>query len=276
MLETTARTSEAKLMAPYFKAFLELADRSAFLENVYVADGAAHVVELGGELERAVRMAVRPQHRTPLVERLRGWWHAKVHDHLTRVARGERDRILAEEVELQLGVIAQQFRDEALPIDFDDMPEPSEDEVSESERVFVHQLRLIALSSPRIRQCIYDHNRAFAQRSRWEREKLVGVGELKDYDARLVDEWRRHFLPETDDELDGLDEVAICAKARDRFLNLDQRILPSIRAQVRAGYVANGSLHMLADRLAIGWHPQWLDRLRALLPELNDAAEGVA
>jgi hypothetical protein len=276
ILETVARTSEAQTMAPYFQAFLNLEDRAGFLENVFVVDGASAVADLGPDLERAVRMAVRPQHRTALVERLRGWWHSKVHDHLTRIAKGEHDRILSEEVEYQLGAIAQQFRDDDLPIDFYDMASPSDDEVIESERPFVLQLRLIALSNPRIRQCIYDHNRAFAQRSRWEREKLLHVGELKNYEARLIDEWRRHFLPETDDEPDDLEEAAICAKARGRFLRLDQSVLPKIRPQVVAEYVANGSLHMLADTLAIGWHPQWLERLREILPEVAPETEGAA
>lgn len=273
MLDTIARTSEASTMAAHFKAYLALEDRAAFLQHVVVADGLSAVADIGTDLDRAVRMAVRPQHRTALVERLRGWWYAKVYDHLTRIASGERDRILSEEVELQLNAIAQKFRDDDLPIDFYDMAAPAAGEAAESERAFVAQLRLISLSNPRIRQCIYDHNRAFAQRSRWEREKLLHVGELKEYDERLIDEWRRHFLPETNDEPDRTEDE-ICADARSRFIALDQSVLPKVRPQVAAEWVANGSLHMLADSLTIGWHPQWLERLRAILPETP--AEGAA
>jgi hypothetical protein len=207
------------------------------------------------------------------VERLRGWWFPKVYDHLTRVASGQRDRILSGEVEAQLLAVAQQLRDDDLPIDFYDMPEPTQGEVAEDERVFVHQLRLIALASARLRQCIYDHNRAFAQRSRWEREKLLHVGELKAYETRLKEEWRRYCLPETDDDGEE-DEEVIQAKARDQFLRLDQSVLPRIRSHVEAEYVGNGSLHILADRLEIGWHPGWLARLRELLPDLAIGGEG--
>jgi hypothetical protein len=274
-LESIARTSENEAHQTYYQSFLALGSegRARFLSRVVLIDGFPAVADLASELELAVRKSTKASHRAALVERLRGWWFPKVYDHLTRVASGERDRILSGEVESQLLALAQRLRDDDLPIDFLDMPEPSEGEVAEDERVFVHQLRLIALGSKRLRQCIYDHNRAFAQRSRWEREKLLHVGELKDYETRLKEEWRRYCLPETDD--DGEEQEAVIqTSARDRFLRLDQSVLPRIRRHVEAEYVGNGSLHILADRLEIGWHPAWLARLRELLPDLAIGGEG--
>jgi hypothetical protein len=184
-LDTTARTSENQAHKPYYQAYLGLGERRMqFVSRVTLIDGVPALRDLAAELELAVRKSTRPTHRVALIERLRGWWYRKVYDHLTRIASGERDRILSSEVESQLLAVAQRLRDDDLPIDFYDMPSPTENEVAEDERAFVHQLRLIALSSARLRQCIYDHNRAFAQRSRWEREKLLHVGELKDYETR--------------------------------------------------------------------------------------------
>lgn len=276
-LESIARTSENQAQQTYYQSYLSLGSdgRVEFLSRVTLIDAVPAVADLASELQLAVRKSTKAAHRAALIERLRGWWLPKVYDHLTRVASGQRDRILSGEVESQLLALAQQLRDDDLPIDFYDMAEPTEDEVGEDERTFVHQLRLIALGSPRIRQCIYDHNRAFAQRSRWEREKLLHVGELKDYETRLKEEWRRFCLPNTDDEGED-DEPVIQAKARDRFLRLDQSTLPRIRSHVEAEYVGNGSLHILADRLEIGWHPAWLARLRELLPDLAAEGEGVA
>ena len=65
--------------------------------------------DIGAELELAVRKATTPAHRVHLVERLRGWWHQKVHAHLVRVAAGEVDRILSDDVEQKLLDIAQAF-----------------------------------------------------------------------------------------------------------------------------------------------------------------------
>lgn len=274
--ESIARTSENQAHQAYYQAFLTLGNegRVQLLSRVTLIDGVPAVADLASELQLAVRKSTKAAHRAALIERLRGWWFPKVYDHLTRVASGQRDRILSGEVESQLLALAQQLRDDDLPIDFYDLPEPSEGQVAEDERTFVHQLRLIALGSARLRQCIYDHNRAFAQRSRWEREKLLHVGELKDYETRLKEEWRRFCLPDTDDEGED-DEQVIQGRARERFLRLDQSTLPRIRSHVQAEYVGNGSLHILADRLEIGWHPAWLARLRELLPELAIGDPGV-
>lgn len=152
------------------------------------------------------------------------------------------------------------------------MDQPDLDDVAADDRVFVEQLRMIALGSERLRQCIYDHNRAYEQRSRWQREDLLEIGELDFYDARLVDEWRRHFTPLTDDE-NNAEEPTIQAAARGAFQRLDLSVLPAIRPHVTAGFVGNGSLHMLADRLRIGWHPQWLERLHQLLPDVPGAPQ---
>ena len=98
--------------------------------------------------------------------------------HLDAIARGQPHRIGAGELESKLLEIAEALRDENLPIDVLGMAEPTEQEVSESDRLFVAQLRLVAMSSERLRKCIYDHNCAFAQRSRWQRDRLVDVGEI--------------------------------------------------------------------------------------------------
>jgi len=276
-LVTVARTSENQANQLYYQAFLGLGEdgRLEFLSRVTLIDGVPAVPDLASELELAVRKSTKASHRAALIERLRGWWFSTVFDHLMRVALGQRDRIVSGEVESKLLELSQQLRDDDLPIDFYDMPEPNEDEVTDDERVFVHQLRLIALGSARLRQCIYDHNRAFAQRSRWEREKLLHIGELKDYETRLKEEWKRFCLPDTDDESED-DESTVQSKARDRFIRLDQSTLPRIRTHVEAEFVANGSLHILSDRLEIGWHPAWLERIRQVLPELAGPVEGVA
>jgi hypothetical protein len=137
-------------------------------------------------------------------DRLRGWWHKRAIAHLDVVARGLPDRIGAGELESELLEIADALRDDNLPIDVLDMAEPTEQEVSESDRIFVAQLRLVALGSERLRKCIYDHDRAFAQRSRWQRDRLLEVGELSPCDRDLKEAWERYFLPVGEDDDEGL------------------------------------------------------------------------
>lgn len=280
-LEQTARTSNSEANASYYAAFLGLtdADRRALLERVEVVDGAAPAADMQPLLERAVRKSVKPQRRTALVDRLRGWWHKRAIAHLDKVARGQTDRITAGELEGELLELADTLRDESLPIDVLDMAEPTDEEVSDSDRLFVAQLRLVALGSERIRRCIYDHNRAFAQRSRWQRDRLLEIGELGRYDRELKEAWQGFFLPLTDAQDDGgLDEATIQREARERFVELDRSDLAPIRRNVREGWVARGSLHVIADRLEIGWHPKWLEYLRHRLDEVRDdpSAEATA
>lgn len=271
-LERTAHASGSSANADYYAAFLALSDdeRREFLDRVEIFDGVLPLADVQPLLERAVRKSVKPQRRTALVDRLRGWWHKRTIAHLDAISRGDPDRIGAAELEAELLEIADALRDENLPIDVLDMSEPTEQEVSESDRIFVAQLRLVALASERLRKCIYDHNRAFAQRSRWQRDRLLEVGELGKYDRELKEAWERYFLPVGDDDTEGLDEDAVRRQARERFAALDRSDLAPIRRDVREGWVARGSLHVIADRLEIGWHPEWLSHLRDRLGEVQD------
>lgn len=278
-LERTAHASASASNADYYAAFLALTaeQRHGLLDRVEIFDGVSPIAEVQPLLERAVRKSVKPQRRGALVDRLRGWWHKRAIVHLDAVARGLPDRIGAGEFESELLEIADALRDENLPIDVLDMAEPTEEEVSESDRIFVAQLRLVALSSERLRKCIYDHNRAFAQRSRWQRDRLLEVGELSRYDRELKEAWERFFLPVGDDDDQKVDADTVRRRAREQFAELDRSNLAPIRRDVREGWVARGSLHVIADRLEIGWHPQWLAHLRDRLGEVrDDPAAGAA
>ena len=238
-LERTAQTSTSTANAPYYAAFLALSaeQRRVLLKRVEIVDGAAPAADIQPLLERAVRKSVKPQRRAPLVDRLRGWWHKRAIAHLDAIATGQRDRITSAELESELLELADALRDENLPIDVLDMVEPTDQEVSESDRIFVAQLRLVALGSERLRKCIYDHNRAFAQRSRWQRDRLLEIGELSRYDRELKEAWERFFLPLTDNDgsEDNVDEETIRREARERFAELDRSDLAPIRREVRGG-----------------------------------------
>lgn len=277
-LERTARESQSEANKSYYEAFLGLSleNRKALLDRVDVIDEMADVASVADDLMRAVRKSVIPRRRTALVERLRGWWHARAIAHLDAVANGRADRITAAELEERLLAIADTLRDENLPIDVLDFPQPSEQEVSEDDRIFVAQLRLIAMGSQRMRKCIYDHNRAFAQRSLWQRDRLLEVGELGRYDAELIEAWERFFVPLSDKPGEEITEEELKAAALAAFGELDQSDLAPIRRDVRSGFIARGSLHVIADRLEIGWHPKWIEHLQHRLAEARDTGERAA
>lgn len=277
-LERTARESKSAENKPYYDSFLALSPeaRLAFVERIDIIDGAAGAVSIANELERALRKSVTQRRRAALVQRLLGWWHERAIRHLDAVAAGRIDRVSAAEIEGRVLEIADELRDENLPIDVLGISEPTPDEVSDDDRIFVAQLRLIAMGSPRLRKCIYDHNRAFAQRSIWQRDRLLGIGELGRYDSELIEVWERFFLPLLDEPEGEGSLPDIQRAALQNFARLEQSDLPPIRRDVRAGFVARGSLHVIADRLEIGWHPQWLEHLKQRLPEVREDSEQAA
>ncbi len=275
-LDAVARAAGNAASADYYARYLALteAQRTELLDRVIVLGAAAAGEKITEQLVATVRKATVQQRRLPLVDRLRGWWHGRAMGHLTKVTRGEADWIDLREIEDQLHLIAQSLRDKNLPLDYADEPEPTLDQVAEDDRVFVEQLQIILMHHERIRQAVYDHNRAFLQRSRWQREQLVAIGELDAYDRRLMEEWKRAFLPL--EEPEGVAVVSNVDKrklARSTYGRLQERTLPEVRAEIRSGYIPLGSLHILADRLQIGWHPDWVDLLKHRLAETQEIAE---
>lgn len=269
-LEEVAEAAGNEAHDVFYKRFLGLTprDRFALLSRVTVLGEATEAANLTNDLQAAVRKAVPIHRRAPLVERLRGWWHARAIAHLTRVASGQEDWIEMAEVEAHLHHVAQSLREENLPLDYSDMPEPTLDEVEADERIFVQQLRLIMLHHERIRMAVYDHNRAFLQRSRWQRENLLNPYDLDNYDRLLIEEWKRVFLPLEENPVDAEPDEAEIRRAGLRlYVALGERSLPEVRPEVRSGYIPLGSLHLLADRLQIGWHPDWVARLKDRIDE---------
>lgn len=275
-LDEIARAGGNKASVSYYTRYLSLHEgqRTELLSRVVVLDGVVSGEDITSSLIATVRKATVPQRREPLVERLRGWWHGRAMTHLTQIARGTKDWIDIQEIEGQLLRIAQSLRDENLPLDYENEPQPTSSEIEEDDRIFIEQLKMISLHHERIRQAVYDHNRAFLQRSRWQREQLLAIGELDTYDRRLLEEWRRVFLPleePSSNEEVGNDHK--CRSAQELYVRFQERTLPEIRPEVRSGYIPFGSLHILADQLQIGWHPDWVDLLKHRLAEAQNMEE---
>ena len=260
ILNEVATNSANTKLSRYYANYLSLDEtkRLDLLSKVSTIDGALKAETITDCLVMAVRLSVLPRYRIPLVERLRGWWHGRVISHLQQIASGTPDWIDAIELEEQILLIAQSLRDDNLPLDFTLEEKPSQNIVDNDKRIFVEQMRLINLPSMHIIRAVHDHNRAFAQRSRWQREDLLGINELIEYDEILIEEWERLSLP-TDNMSDPrlLSSEEKCASARALYTMIQNRQLPPIRPLVRAQYISFGSLHMLADNMKIGWHPDW-------------------
>jgi hypothetical protein len=238
---------------------LRPAQRSALIAGMTVADSSQSLLDTPALIERELRRAAVPDNVGPLADRLRGWWYRRVVRQIQSPLAGT---ISAHELEAQIDDLRDQFTSDNLPIDVDELGETSE--LSIDDRHFVRQLRLIAAGYRLIELAIADYKRAYAHRVRWVSDGLLHPGELRRYEARLVDEWEHHraimdrkYAGRTseDDLREHGFEVYQAVHASEHW----------IRDRVREPFVVRGTYHTLADELKVGWHPDFVARLREVL-----------
>jgi len=264
-LDSVASSSSNKANVSAYKAYLGVPTevRKAILERVVVIDASPTIEDLEDELGREVHWAAGREHHEAFLERLEGWWLRRVLRQLTGTLR---DRIGSGEIEGQMSDLREQFKQDALPID-DDLLDFTLDETTRAtheDSTFVWQIRIIKAGKRRIAAAVRDYYRAFEQRSRWLREELIVSPDLYKYEKRLVEEWEVVFEAVRDDLGDTAMEIAKEAAGRSVLAWAEREVLP-IRPAVTEPFVSRGSLHMLADEIRIGWHPEFRVHLSAIL-----------
>ena len=244
-LLAVAATSQNQALKPAFDSFVALRDdqQIALVENIYVLDGSPNISDTSDRIRERIRGAVARQHREALLERLEGWWFGKV---VTQLESPTPAPISGFEVYDKVHYLAEQFRPDALPIDFLDA-EPDSVNVATDDRLFVQQLRAIKVSHVRIEKAILDYYRAFEQRSRWAREDLLVGGEVESYEKRLVDEWQRFSAAVTEDLSSSATDDVLEKAGREVFNWMEQHADFRIRPNVSEPYVMRGSYHDLAN-----------------------------
>ncbi len=237
-----------------------------FFSRITVFDSQERIQDLPKLIMNERFRAIRHHDRLAVFERLEGWWNNACIELLTnrRV-----EPLRGFEVSEKLAAIAQEFRDDNLPIDFA-TAEPQEGVSPDTdERYFVKQLRAIGLKSGRIRRAILDYYRAFQQRNSWLREMADLSGELESYDDRLVDEWARLREIVFEELKDDSPEELLQSSGRKLLTDLEtsDRLNLRVRPQVSATFVTIGSYHMLADEKLprVHWHPRFEERIAEIL-----------
>lgn len=237
-----------------------------FFRRVTIFDQQVRIQEIPRRIIEESLRTVRIQFREAVYERLEGWWFSECIKLLT----GDRTTpLLGSQVSEMLSYFSEQFREESLPIGFEDA-EPQEGVHPDTDdRNFVRQLRAIGLKSERIKRAILDYYRACQQRGEWLRLNVTLNGEIERYDDRLVDEWSRLKEIVWEELKDDDPEEKLQQLGRKLFTNLSTRDHPNlrIRRDVTATYVAMGSYHHLANepRPRVHWHPQFESRIAEIL-----------
>lgn len=244
-------TSQAN-MAGYvaFRALLPEA-RLSLLRAIRVLDNSPNVVDVRDELSHELRHAVAKEHLPLFVERLEGWWVNVVVRALAGVGPAA---IPVTAIENKMDELREGFRRTALPIDYADQSPPGTIVAELDNRPFVRQLRLIAVGARRIELAIQDYYRAYEQRSRWAREELLVNGEIESYERELVEAWEPRFEAAKDELEEGCPDRAKVQAGQKVFTWAETEADFPLRT-VRQRFLTHGSFQMLANRHAVGWHP---------------------
>jgi len=271
-LRQAASTSSNDALKDVFAAFLALSqlDQEKLLNRVVVVPDEGNASELLAKIEQELHWMTLHHQKTAL-EHLEGWWFKRVVHELVNDGCG----ISRTELEAQISDIQESLKPDSLPIDdaiekllvaLDQLPEFSG-------RNFYRQVELVGAGKNRILNAINSYQQAFAQRSQWTRVELLFDTDISKYESTLRTEWSLK-RDQICDELGDSPADDAMAKAGREVLKWAEDVVLPIRPNVAAHWVCRGSLHMLADELKIGWHPNYVDRLSEILAVEIDSVAG--
>ncbi|WP_458127777.1 ABC-three component system protein [Pseudomonas sp. Z2-11] len=272
LTENTLATSKAKSFTKIKELLSKLTalEKEDFVSRITIIDSTPRIGDLPALIKAQKMRPIRAEHRDAVFERLEGWWNDLI---IQMLCEPQSEPAYARDVSEKLFNFSEEYKDDNLPITFEDATPTSPIDISIDNRLFVSQLRELKLSPSRIRNAILDYYRAFEQRSAWARQRLVGSEEIMKYERRLTNEWERTKDVLFDDDALGASiedcsdpELIAVAKKLYTWAETEAQKLDhlKIRARVTEPYVLRGSFQILANKRpypTVYWHPQLLDRL---------------
>lgn len=266
LLEKAASTSESGETEPWRAKFRKLtqSERRTFVSRIYVADGSYRIEDVESALREVLWLALPSGEgaQAAFMSLLMRWWNNVSIDLL----RKKRSGVSRDQLQEAITSIRNNFSESSLPtlVELEDVDE--EQAVGlHGDRVFVHQLKWIRVQTDNLRTAIVDYHRAVTQETEWLDKDLVDIHELREFEARLVDEWRRVFSDMLEDLPPDADEQTKARSGRELFRYLRDSTLVVLRAQYQDAFFGRGKRHELADRRELGWHPEFEERLAALV-----------
>lgn len=245
-----------------YTAFLNLsADQQIkLINNIYIIDASLSIEETLKAIKKELIYSAPVGKIDSFIEKIEGWWFQQCILLLTR----KKDYISSKELLMKISDTRDLFMLDNLPDDFPDPLAIDESEiVNYEEKIFIKQLKLIAIKNNSLRNAISDFRRAFEQRSKWLRDNLTGIDEYNRFDKQLYDHWNNIFSF-MKDECEGLTEQELekAGKAFYEEYYIKRTPAYKIRNNFQPQYLTKGSCHMLADEKKIGWHPNFQEKLQ--------------
>ncbi len=237
------------------KAFLELseANRRALVHAIEVYDNAPNLIDMREEIEGQL-VFTAPDHVQMITDHLEGWWFAVVAESLIKDGMPS---IPVQHIVRKIFEIAGHIQRGELPVLDSISTETQEYSADDEKRVFVKQMRLINVSDNAVKRGTSDYYKALAQRSQWARENLLLDGEATKFDWKLADQWERKCEQEMDLNAPSNDDEKETV-GKNIFYWAQESQIPF--RNVVETWITAGSFHSLADRLQVGWHPDFKDK----------------
>lgn len=260
-LTNTAATSTNLTNQKAYEAFknISLKEKEMLFNRVFIVDSSPLISDIGSEMMKTIRYATKRKYLEPLFNRLEGWWFTRVLEHLTKT----NDSIPSKEIDAEIDVLREQFKDDNLPIDRDIL-NFTINKSAYADRNFVKQLEIIESSNERIFLAVKHYYRAFEHRTRWATDDLFIPDELDQYEDILVDEWKTGFdrMKEKLGKTAAEEMKKECARTLYHWI--ETHVNEPIRPGVTHPSICKGSYHMLSDKGLVGWHPDFETKLKKL------------
>jgi hypothetical protein len=275
LLLQTSQTSSNESNKEGYQKFNSLTpeQRRALLDRVYILDNCPFSKDIQARLSEELWGHCERQHADQFLKYLEGWWLQRVvagidDSELTDIADKEIDseslkrkkrkilKITGREIDAQLDSLREQFKSDSLPI-HPEIQSANPDVAPFVNWMFAKQLRLIALPENRIQRAAKNFYKAAEQRSQWVRESLLIDDDLDHYDDQLIEEWEIRFDQARDSlPIDPtLDDQITSGRQVFQWVEAEAQI--PIRPSCQEYFLTRGSFQMLANRLRVGWHPEF-------------------
>lgn len=257
ILKSIAKEHGNSSLNDVYDNFLEIDDNMlyALFKSVEVIDGAPSIVNLNDKIMKHIRISCYPGYENSVLNQVEGWWFNLV---INALSSSNHTLIDYTSLRNKIVSVGDQYQIDNLPIEEWSLNEFSDEELEQDNRIFIQQLRLIEEKNAVLRRAIKNYYRAYNQRSSWAREELLLPNELENYEKRLIDEWEqcKAFIGEFDDPIE---------QGKKLYKEIMNKDIP-IRKLCVEPFVMRGSYEMLSDKMDVGWHKDFIEKLKILLP----------
>lgn len=238
---------------------LNCKQKKELISNIKIADNSHNFDGIETEIKKLLRYSTTPDKITSLYERLTGWWLKQCVLNLL----DEKENIKNSEIQEKIWFLNDSLKSDNLPIDYDMHIKIEDEKLCESEKLnYIKQLSLISMNKKYKKIAMSDYIRAYSQRSKWIREKLLNPQDEINYERKIKEYWERVFLLLEDDS-ENKTEPEKADLGKNFYLDYFYKNPPTINIKARCTdtFVVLGSYHILADNIKIGWHVDFKEKI---------------